>query len=393
MMWLAVLTISQFALLASSSEPGCTSCQEDEISLLQVYSGLNPKFDGSYEQMDGAPVQPHQQASFNGMPVQDYNMGQLDAATAGLERQLQDVQMRAGASEAPLSTLQASSEVAALKNMVQDLQSQNQAQAGQLTGTLEQQRLANDAVDHAKMQLQKQIATAQQAWQSEQNARESERRALKALAEEADKDKALEDKVRLTNEEVQQMVQQRQTFSKKLVLLETEAEKVKQHEHKAYELSMSQAKQSEKKAWEVAKKEAQKAVEERKLKETLLAQAKTELSHMKDHVNSVQAQAAQALTKEVQQVDQKVNEVKQEANAELRKASDQLHREHDEVKSVVAYANKVQQDADAKVMWAKSAQKQVASQVNWAAVAQREAARASAAIEQLEELKAASAKN
>lgn len=254
---------------------------------------------------------------------------------------------------------------------------------------LEQQHLSNSAVDRAKQQLGTEISNAQKAWQSEQKARNSEQKAWQTVADAAEKDKMLEDKLKKQNDDIQNMVQQRAEFAQKLSLLEADAEKVKANDRKSFDISMLQAKQSEKKAWAVAKMEAEKALSEKKLKETLLAEAKAELGRMKNDVSGVQAKAAEQLKKEVEEVKHKVDEVKKEANEELHKASAQLHQEHAEVQSVVNWATKVQQEADAKLQQAKQAQQEVSSKVNWAAVARREASRASAAMEQIQQLTAA----
>jgi DNA repair exonuclease SbcCD ATPase subunit len=373
-----VLAIVKIGLASSD----CAASSEDETSLLQVWSDLNPREAPQFNfgaQAAPAPAMFMDEASA------------LDRTSASIERQLQQVQDHfQPARDRSFSSLQESSEVASLRNTVADLRVQNEAQAGQLNNARQQQRMSTNAVDHAKQQLETEIKNTQKAWQNEHDARESERKAWKAAAEQAEKDRALEERLKHEDEEVKKMVQQREMFAKKLAQLEDSAEKVKTHERKAWELSMLQAEQSEKKAWKVAKVEAEKAVSERKLKETLLTQAKTELGRMKSDVTNVQAQAADELKKEVQEVDQKVVQVKQQANDNLKKASAQLQREHEQVESVVKWASKVKQEADAKMQYADSARQQVASNVNWAAVAQREAARASAAIEEVEKLKATS---
>lgn len=389
-----VLAISKMTLATGLDAPFCAASSEDEFSLLQVWSGLNSRSSpfADAPQMNFGDASAYGSSSLLQLPAQ---ASALDTTSADIERQLQQVQERLDAPALlptqSFSTLQEGSEVRSLKNMVAELRAQNEAQAGQLDSAREQQRFSTNAVDHAKQQLEGEIKNTQQAWQNEHDAREGERKAWKAVAEQAEKDKALEEQLKNTNVEMQKMVQQREMFAKKLAQLEDSAEKVKSHERKAWEISMLQAKQSEKKAWKVAKLEAEKAVSERKLKETLLTQAKAELGRMKSDVTSVQSQAAEELKKEVEEVNQKVVQVKQQANADLKKASGELQREHEQVKSVVQWASKVQQEADAKMQWAKSAKKQVASNVNWAAVAQREAARASAAIEQVEQLKATTA--
>jgi len=89
------------------------------------------------------------------------------------------------------------------------------------------------------------------------------------------------------------------------------------------------------------------------------------------------------LEAERKKVTEALLEVKRVASAELREASIQLQREHEDVGSLVKWANTMQQDADAKVKWAKLAQTQAAKQVNWATAAQKEAARAADAMEQV----------
>merc|ERR1719440_702171 len=86
-------------------------------------------------------------------------------------------------SESPSSLIESSSlgssvsQEAELKNEIQDLRKQSAEHAGQLSNAMKQQQISNNAVEHAKIQLQKQAMNARQAYESELEAKQSEQKA------------------------------------------------------------------------------------------------------------------------------------------------------------------------------------------------------------------------
>jgi hypothetical protein len=288
-----------------------TSLLQPTLSLPQGYSVVSDTGNMQSSDLSNYPSQAQARTLQSSMLGETSS---LDAATAGIERQLQQFRQASGG----LSALESDSDTSSLKRTVEDLRRQAADQTQELASALNQQQISNNAVDHAKAQFQRQIVNEQQAHQSEQNAKASEQKAWKQLAEEELQNKALASKVQKAEENVKKMEEERQNFAKKLVQLEQQAEQVNIHEHKDWEVSLAQARQSETKAWDVAKAEAQKALSERKQKEILLSEARKELLSMKDDVSKVQADAQMALNKEVQKVNQKVAIVKQQVQFRLR---------------------------------------------------------------------------
>lgn len=391
----SIALVALVPLVLADGQPACNGA-DDEVSLLQHWSELS----STREIPEVLPVPRRDELGEQGLPLSASSLippegFSIVASTDGTEANPQDFERLSQSSPSFIesSSLGEMSQEARLKNEIQELRQQSADHASELSNAIKQQQISNNAVEHAKLQLQRQAQNARQAYQSELEAKQSEQKAWQAARDENIKEKMLEDKVKQANDDLKKMTQERAAFAEKLSLIEKEAEQVNIREHKKFEASLAAAQQSEQKAWKVAKAEAEKALAERKLKENLLAGAKAELTRLKGDVSKVQAQASEALQKEVQQVDRKVEEVKKESSMELKKASGRMKQEHAQVQQVVAWANKVQQEATAKMQLAKKAQEQSASAVSWADVAKREAARAAAAQEELEKLQALQAKN
>lgn len=362
----SVLTLILFPFVSSKSnaEPACPAQDvnthkgkvDDDVSLLQSWSGVTYGNNRYPQQLDLGGALPPQ-------PSESVSLAEM---AAGIEGELQSVQRR-----------QTSSEVASLKKMVNDLQSVNKVQAGELHSAQEQQHRSDELITHSKVQLQRQVSDLQHLRQSEQHLQQSEQKAWlvaslqkeklehlsKELADRLQRSDALATK--LANQRNQEMhqraleiVTQSRKLSEEAAQRTKRAEALQKRDHAAYEMAVSRARQSD-----------NKAKLERQAKEALLTAARSEISDIKSEVTKVQQQAAVQLQVEVDHANKAAQLKVAEANAELHKASGQLKHEHAEVTSVMKWAKSVQQQADAKVRWAAAAQEQGAAAQDAAATA------------------------
>lgn len=450
-MWAASVLYPWLLLAGGAPQPRCTadidtsvaksgSSFDDEVSLLQVWSGMN--LDGSGDSLpqlvvnarSGLPPRqgfandhgvpflhsgataplwqvPVQQDSFlNGGPP-PFQMApdpflsdtvSLASVAADIEGQLRTVQEQAAGSErSQLLTLQeqtARAERSRLRTLQEQAvgaeRSQLRAVQEQMSGA-ERSRGAN-VIAHSVselMSLQKGLAQSTSDVGSLQNVVNELRSEAEVGKRNADAQAGLL-KTALAQKQVSDEAVGDARRHVAMLQRRADADQAQRTQEMLQALALAkdaaqrtlQARQSEQKAWEVAKIQQGKAQSASKEKEAVLGAMKMELSSMKSEVSRVQEQAAEELQKEVDQA-RKVASLKlEEADAELRKASGQLQHERTEVDSVRNWARSVQQEAEKKVTWAVAAQEQATKQMNWASAAQRDVATAATAIERVAEV-------
>jgi len=375
-----VFVIAPLILITTRASLDRAFAEEDEIFLLQTWSGLNwndgyvpairplaqPSLPGPVTSGMSMMQQPMPQLEQSGLaPVVVSAASAMPAVAADgiplvpqpmslamttMQRQLQQLQTTAQVADTEHIAAQATAEVVRLQKMVQDLHGQSEAQEGKLTNA--QEELRQEAI-----KMQEARESAAKAWEQ---------------------DKVLKNEIR-------KLVDERAKFVERF----GDGYKVDHQKIKALELLATQAKESERKAWKQAKLQAEKASAERKTKERLLAEARDELESMKIEVSRVREQVKSQLQTEIKQAK---NEVAEEVETLKHEADARLEREHEQVTSLTEWASKVQKEADTKLKWAKDAQEAAANQVNWAKEAQQEAARAATAIEKVAKVHLAKAK-